>query len=298
MPPWPSPSRIAVTCSSSAASPWPGRPPSWRETIRSAGPTWGSHERRNRLRGPHGGSGVPDARTDGVGDGHRDLRQPVRLHRAALHGHGVRQASVRVRTTGRSRGADLRALRGLDHANRADPRDGNGLPGWRRAAARPRAGGRYDPGRGRGERQAGDEEAGPRHRHLRPPRPEPARRGGPGSPHPAYDPTHDDRRREPNVSGRVVQVSISAGGVPKRAVPSGRVTVEGLEGDGHRDREHHGGPERAVCLYAQELIEALQQEGHPVTPGALGENVTLAGLDWSALVPDACLLVGDVLLQI
>jgi len=95
-----------------------------------------------------------------------------------------------------------------------------------------------------------------------------------------------------------VQVSISAGGVPKRPVPSGRVTVEGLEGDGHRDREHHGGPERAVCLYAQELIEALQQEGHPVTPGALGENVTLAGLDWSALVPDTCLLVGDVLLQI
>ena len=100
------------------------------------------------------------------------------------------------------------------------------------------------------------------------------------------------------MSGRVVQVSISPGGVPKRAVPSARVTVEGLEGDGHRDREHHGGPERAVCLYAQELIEALGKEGHPVAPGSLGENVTVAGLDWSTLVPDACLLVGDVLLQI
>jgi len=100
------------------------------------------------------------------------------------------------------------------------------------------------------------------------------------------------------MSGRVVQVSISAGGVPKCAVPSARVTVNGLEGDGHRDREHHGGPERAVCLYALELIEALRGEGHPVSPGALGENLTVAGLDWSALVPDACLGVGDVVLQI
>jgi len=100
------------------------------------------------------------------------------------------------------------------------------------------------------------------------------------------------------VSGRVVQVSVSPGGVPKRPVPSARVTVDGLEGDRHRDREHHGGPERAVCVYAMELIEALRAEGHPVAPGTLGENVTVEGLDWSALVPDACLLVGEVLLQV
>jgi MOSC domain-containing protein YiiM len=96
----------------------------------------------------------------------------------------------------------------------------------------------------------------------------------------------------------VVQVSVSPGGVPKRPVPSARVTIEGLEGDGHRDREHHGGPERAVCIYAMELIEALRMEGHPVIPGALGENLTLEGLDWTALVPETCLLVGNVVLQV
>jgi MOSC domain-containing protein YiiM len=100
------------------------------------------------------------------------------------------------------------------------------------------------------------------------------------------------------VSGRVVQVSISPGGLPKRAIPVARVTVDGVEGDGHRDHEHHGGPERAVCLYAMELIEALRQEGHPVVPGALGENVTVEGVAWSSLVPEATLRVGDVLLQI
>jgi MOSC domain-containing protein YiiM len=96
----------------------------------------------------------------------------------------------------------------------------------------------------------------------------------------------------------VVQVSVSPGGVPKRAVPSARVTADGLEGDGHRDRENHGGPERAVCVYAMELLGALRAEGHSAAPGTLGENVTVEGLEWSALVPAACFLVGDVLLQV
>ena len=93
--------------------------------------------------------------------------------------------------------------------------------------------------------------------------------------------------------GRIVQLSVSNGGVPKRAVQDARVTALGLEGDAHRDREHHGGPERAVCLFAVEVIHALQAEGHPVVPGALGENVTLEGLDWSAVQPGARLRLGD-----
>jgi MOSC domain-containing protein YiiM len=101
------------------------------------------------------------------------------------------------------------------------------------------------------------------------------------------------------MSGRVVHVNISAGGVPKRAVPHAEIRTEGVVGDGHRDREHHGGPERAVCLYAMELIERLSAEGHTVSPGALGENLTLEGVDWETLTPDTCLRIGDdVLLQI
>ena len=64
------------------------------------------------------------------------------------------------------------------------------------------------------------------------------------------------------MHARVAQVSISAGGVPKTAVAQARVTRLGLEGDRHRDTEHHGGPERAVCLYALEAIEALHQRSH------------------------------------
>ena len=45
----------------------------------------------------------------------------------------------------------------------------------------------------------------------------------------------------------------------------------------------HGGPERAVSLFSLEVIRRLQDEGHPIYPGATGENLTVAGLDWAAL---------------
>ena len=94
-------------------------------------------------------------------------------------------------------------------------------------------------------------------------------------------------------SGRIVQLNVSPGGVPKLPVPEARVTALGLEGDAHRDLEHHGGPERAVCLFALERIEALRAEGHSIVPGAIGENVTVEGVDWSRVAPGTRLHLGD-----
>ena len=68
------------------------------------------------------------------------------------------------------------------------------------------------------------------------------------------------------MRGRIVQISISLGGVPKTAVPEARVTALGLDGDAHRDREHHGGPERAVRRYAMEAIARPRVEGHDIVP--------------------------------
>ena len=101
------------------------------------------------------------------------------------------------------------------------------------------------------------------------------------------------------MNGRIVQISVSRGGVPKTAVTEARVTILGLGGDAHRNLEHHGGPERAVCLYAMEAIGRLRAEGHPIVPGSIGENVTVEGLDWSAVAPGCHLLLGEtVLLQV
>jgi MOSC domain-containing protein YiiM len=98
---------------------------------------------------------------------------------------------------------------------------------------------------------------------------------------------------------RIIQISISPGGVPKLSVLSARVTKLGLEGDLHRDMEHHGGPERAVCLFALEQIRALQAEGHNVSPGAIGENLTVEGLDWERVTPGARLELGaGVLIEV
>lgn len=97
----------------------------------------------------------------------------------------------------------------------------------------------------------------------------------------------------------VYQVNVSDGGVPKRPVAGARVGVNGVEGDRQRDPVHHGGPERAVCLFSLEVIDRFKAEGHPIQPGYAGENLTLSGLDWSAIVPGTRLNIGnDVELEI
>lgn len=81
----------------------------------------------------------------------------------------------------------------------------------------------------------------------------------------------------------ITHINVSAGGVPKLPQPTGRITYQGLDGDRQRDLVHHGGPDRAICLFSLDLIEALQSEGHPIFAGAAGENITLRGLAWTAL---------------
>jgi MOSC domain-containing protein YiiM len=94
-------------------------------------------------------------------------------------------------------------------------------------------------------------------------------------------------------AGRIFQLNTSDGGAPKLAIRQAKVTLLGLVGDRQRHLDVHGGPMRAVCLYSLEHILALQEEGHSIFPGAIGENITLSGLDWSLVVPEARLYLGD-----
>ena len=80
------------------------------------------------------------------------------------------------------------------------------------------------------------------------------------------------------MSGTVHRLHVSQGGVPKRPVPFVDVTRLGIRGDAHNDTRFHGGPDKAVCLLALEVIEALRGEGHPIEPGSTGENLTVSGL--------------------
>jgi MOSC domain-containing protein YiiM/GNAT superfamily N-acetyltransferase len=94
--------------------------------------------------------------------------------------------------------------------------------------------------------------------------------------------------------GRVLRVNLSPGGVPKRPVVLARLGREGFEGDRHDHDAVHGGPHRAVCLFASEAIERVRADGHPgVGPGSVGENLTTAGIELALLPVGARLAIGD-----
>ncbi|NUP69802.1 MAG: MOSC domain-containing protein [Gemmatimonadaceae bacterium] len=98
--------------------------------------------------------------------------------------------------------------------------------------------------------------------------------------------------------GRVTGLQRSAGGVPKLPVERAMVGAGGMEGDRQANRRFHGGPDRALCLYAQERLDALAAAGHPVERGTLGENVTIAGVPWEEVRPGARLRLGGVEVEV
>jgi MOSC domain-containing protein YiiM len=107
--------------------------------------------------------------------------------------------------------------------------------------------------------------------------------------------TETGRPPYPHVS----QINVSDGGVPKRPVLKAVISKTGVAGDRQRNLKFHGGPDRALCLFSQELIERLQDEGHSIEAGSSGENLTLAGLEWEKLKPGNRLQVGpDVQIEI
>jgi MOSC domain-containing protein YiiM len=104
-----------------------------------------------------------------------------------------------------------------------------------------------------------------------------------------------DLRGDTNL-GRIFQINISDGGVPKLASQQVEVTSLGLVGDRQEETDVHGGPDRALCLFSLERILALQAEDHPIFPGAIGENLTLSGIDWEQVIPGTKLHLGDTVI--
>ena len=103
------------------------------------------------------------------------------------------------------------------------------------------------------------------------------------------------------MSAVVHSINVCAeGGVPKHSVNAARIDVEGVEGDYNKFRtERRGGTSsRAVCLFSLERIEQLEVEGHPISVGSTGENITIEGLDWPSLEVGMQVKVGGALLEL
>lgn len=81
------------------------------------------------------------------------------------------------------------------------------------------------------------------------------------------------------MEGTIVQVSISRGGLPKHAITEGLITPLGIEGDVHAHPQFHGGPLQAILFISAEVLETLKQKGYPLFYGAMGENLTVSGIE-------------------
>jgi MOSC domain-containing protein YiiM len=79
-----------------------------------------------------------------------------------------------------------------------------------------------------------------------------------------------------------------------------RIGPLGLEGDEHADRRNHGGPDRAVLMYAEQHYPEWREElGRDDLPfGGFAENLTVRGLTEDDVAIGDSLRVGSALLQV
>jgi len=77
------------------------------------------------------------------------------------------------------------------------------------------------------------------------------------------------------------------------------VDVLGLSGDEQFEKRFHGGPDKAVYIYAAEDLAWWSAElGRPLSPGFIGENLTTGDIDVGALRPGDVLAAGHALLRV
>lgn len=97
---------------------------------------------------------------------------------------------------------------------------------------------------------------------------------------------------------KIISINISAGGVPKLPRPTVRVSITGLEGDGHNHVKHNT-PLQAVCIQDLEKLEELSKNNYSLSPGQAGENLTVRNLHVNSLPVGTILeFSGGVVLEI
>ena len=101
------------------------------------------------------------------------------------------------------------------------------------------------------------------------------------------------RRLDHEHTGTVARMHASKG-LPKKPVDGAEIGWKGVGGDVQTARAHHGRPWQALCIWTTDSIERLQAEGHPISPGYAGENLTVAGIPNAAMRPGAQFRAGTV----
>jgi MOSC domain-containing protein YiiM len=107
------------------------------------------------------------------------------------------------------------------------------------------------------------------------------------------------------VSGRVLELHRKphvAGehGLQKPAVSEAFVSRAGVEGDFNlfRHEEKADDPSMALLIMPREMLRELAQEGWPVRPGDLGENITTEGIAYTAFAPGRRFRAGEAVFEV
>jgi len=96
------------------------------------------------------------------------------------------------------------------------------------------------------------------------------------------------------MSAKVTGLHISSGGVPKTPAQSLSVNINGCQGDDQADKKHHGGKDKAICLFQQEILDSLSIDSHPISPGSTGENILIEGMEIGSIAVGTCLKIGEI----
>jgi MOSC domain-containing protein YiiM len=85
----------------------------------------------------------------------------------------------------------------------------------------------------------------------------------------------------------------------KRPVPQAVLGPQGLDGDQQADRQNHGGPDKALCVYSYDHYPYWEQVlGKRLIPAAFSENLTVSGLRETEISLGDVLCAGETLLQV
>ena len=89
-------------------------------------------------------------------------------------------------------------------------------------------------------------------------------------------------------------------GLPKISIGKAKVMELGLDGDynNYRKSMKDNDPDMAIMILSFDIIKTLRNEGWPVNPGDLGENITISGIDYSDFGPTKKYKIGNVELEI
>lgn len=89
-------------------------------------------------------------------------------------------------------------------------------------------------------------------------------------------------------------------GIFKQPSPLSHIlTTTGMQGDGQGDMVHHGGPDKAVCVYFEARYPYWREQYEvPFDHGAFGENFTLSNWTEEDLCIGDIVQAGEVILQV